>query len=157
MIKKILGIRYIFIIAVIFLLLNAIVFTFVGVRHCIHGYIGYVEIGFSPEENLRPGMHLLEALDSFMVALVFMIFGLGIGRLFLFPDSSGEHLPRWLQINNLKELKVLLWETILLTMVIFCVSNMISGNTKSWELLLFPGVILILSLSLFLMRGKEKN
>ena len=157
MIEKILHIRYIFVIAVIFLLLNAVVFTFVGVSHCIHGYIGYFKIGFSPQENLRPGLHLMEALDSFMVALVFMIFGLGIGRLFLFPGGSGEHLPRWLQVNSLKELKVLLWETILLTMVIFCVSSMINGNIKSWDLLIFPAIILILSLSLFLMRGKEQH
>ena len=157
MIEKILRIRYVFIIAVIFLLLNALVFIVAGVNQCIHGYIAFFNAGFIPGENSRPGIRLVEALDSFMVALVFMIFGFGIGRIFVFPDTGDEHIPRWLQIHNLKELKILLWETILLTMVIFCVGNMITGDTRSWEVLLFPGVILILSFGLFLMRGKEEH
>lgn len=150
--------RYLFIIAVTFLMINALVFLVVGVVECFNGYLGFIRMGFEVTETERPGIHLLDALDFFMVALVFMIFGLGLGRLFLFDKVSGEQLPGWLRISNLSELKFLLWETILLTMVIFCITHLARSDIKSYDILILPGVILILALSLFFIkRGNFKG
>ena len=66
-------------------------------------------------------------------------------------DTDG--LTAWLNINNFKELKVLLWETILVTLVVFTLTSIATDRSGlHWEMLILPGVVLILSLSLYLMR-----
>ena len=67
----------------------------------------------------HPGLSILESLDVFLVALVFLIFALGIAKLFL-PEPSekgGLRLPNWMQIQNFTQLKLLLWEAVLTTLV----------------------------------------
>lgn len=157
MFHKFLQAKYILAIAVVFLLLNALVFVIAGSVQSIHGYIEFIEFGFSPGEGKRPGIHLLEGLDMFMVAMVFLIFGLGIARLFIFDKMDNSQVPSWLNVHDIKGLKVLLWETILVTLVILCVTNLIKSPMKSWEVLIFPLVILILTIALYLMRGKEEH
>ncbi len=157
MLKKVLAIRYALIIVVFFLLVNALAFIGAGVAHCIHGYSAFFSSGFLPNKELRPGLHLLEALDSFMVALVFMIFGLGIAKIFVFPDEMEGKVPKWLNLHTIHELKGLVWEAILLTMVIFGLVDIIEASEKTLQMLILPGIILILSLSLFLIHKKEKH
>jgi len=151
-IKSIQKFRYLFIIAVIFLLINSVVFMIAGAVECVQGYVEFTKAGFKTSETLRPGTHLLEGLDYFVSSFVFMIFGLGLGQLFLFDESSANYLPRGLRINSLIELKIILWETILVALVIFCVTHLLRADLKSWDLLPFPVLILILSLALFLVK-----
>jgi uncharacterized membrane protein YqhA len=157
MFDKLLNLRYVVIIAVFFLLINSLVFIVVGVVHCVQGYIEFLNAGFRATEGSRPGLHLMEGLDAFMLALVFLIFGLGVARLFVFDKHSVERIPAWLNVHDLKGLKVLLWETILVTLVILCVTNLIKLTSLSWETLIYPILILILAAALFLMRGKESH
>jgi uncharacterized membrane protein YqhA len=156
MFQKILAFRYILIIAVFFLLISSFVFIIVGAVLSIEGIIEFIHFGFIPNEEIRPGIKLLEGLDAFMIALIFMIFGMGIARLFLFDKDKDINVPSWLNIHDLKGLKILLWETILVTLVILSINPLVKGKVVSWEILIYPGFILILSLALFLMRGKEK-
>jgi uncharacterized membrane protein YqhA len=157
MFEKLLNIRYLFGIAVVFMLINSMFFLVSGAVHCIHGYAVYVENGLLPNQESRPGLHLVEGLDSFMVSLVFLVFGLGIARLFVFNNVKSEDLPTWLQFHDLKGLKVLLWETILVTLVIFCLSRIVTDDFQSWTSLILPGIILMLSAALFFMRGSESH
>jgi uncharacterized membrane protein YqhA len=124
-------------------------FLFLGTLHAWHGY----QEVFSPQPKGRPGINFVESLDMFMISLVFMIFSLGIMRLFTHYHEPNDKLPGWLKLNSFKELKELLWETILLTLVIISVSDVVKNlDHLDWNVLMLPGVILILSLSLFLMR-----
>lgn len=57
---------------------------------------------------------------------------------------------------NLKELKILLWESILLTLVVLCINRVYrSFETLTWEVLVLPGIVLVLSIGLYLMRARE--
>jgi uncharacterized membrane protein YqhA len=155
MLKNLLNIRYLYLLSVLFLLINAIVFVIVGVVQSIQGYYAFITVGFHPKGIDRPGLFLLEALDAFMVSLVFLVFGLGVGRLFVFNKVDESILPAWLNVHNLKELKVLLWETILVTLVILSVTNVVKVPPKSWEDLVFPVFILILALALYFVRKAD--
>ncbi|MGB5607813.1 MAG: YqhA family protein [Eudoraea sp.] len=119
MLNKITPFRYIYALAVIFTLINAIFFIGSGVAKSIRGYKGFFRSDFLITEGHHPGLHLLETLDAFMISLVFMIFGLGIARLFIFDKAEGKTLPKWLKVNSLEELKVLLWRTIFLPWSLF--------------------------------------
>ena len=145
--------RYLFLIAVVFLLINSVVFMVIGAVECVHGYIAIVQDGFADSDHVHPQTHLLEGLDIFVSSLVFMMFGLGLGQLFLFDKRSSKFLPSMLRVGSLKELKVLLWETILVALIIFCVTHLIRSDIKSWDILPFPILILVLSLALFFVKS----
>lgn len=154
MLQRLLPLRFIFLIAVAVTFLNSLAFLFIGVRSAYHGYISLMD------HNLdgRPGMLFLESLDMFMVSLVFLVFGFGMVRIFTHYDTNDENLPGWLRIKDFKELKILVWETILVTLVVVSVSVVIRRlNNLGWEVLILPGMILLLSISLFVMKREGEH
>jgi uncharacterized membrane protein YqhA len=156
MFSKILQVRYVFLIAVIFTFLNSLFFLIGGVIESIHGYRLFFEHGLDGE--YRPGAYLLKGLDLFLVGLVFLIFALGIMRIFTHYNSTDENLPAWLRISDFKELKILLWETVIVTLVIFTLTEIVtSKQSLKLDALILPGVILMLTLSLFLMKRNDKH
>lgn len=155
-IKQLLKIRYISLIAVFFTLLNSLVFMAAGVYESVKGYKMFLEHGVSDEH--RPGVYVLKGLDLFLVSMVFMIFGLGILRIFTHHKQDEQDLPGWLKIDNFKQLKVLLWETIIVTMVVFCFTEMATSRTAlTLNSLFMPGVILLLTIALALMKRQDKH
>jgi uncharacterized membrane protein YqhA len=156
MLKKLLNVRYIVFLAVAILLLNTVFLIIGGAAISIKGYIEFVKNGFTPSEDYEAGLHLMEGLDAFMIAIIFIIFGLGIARIFLFNQVADDQVPHWLRFHDIKGLKVLVWETILVTLVIFCLQILLKSESQTLELLILPGAILILSVSLFFVRWKEK-
>ncbi len=108
-------------------------------------------------KNSRQDFNVMNGLDAFMLAIIFMIFGLGIARLFLFDKTPDEQVPLWLRFNDLKGLKVLIWEAILVTLVIFSLHVLLTPEGHSLNSLILPGAILILTLALFLMRREDNR
>jgi uncharacterized membrane protein YqhA len=152
MLKRLLPLRFVFLIAVVVTFANSIAFLFIGIRSSYHGFASLIQ----PHEGDRPGLMFLESLDMFMVSVVFLVFGFGMVRIFTHYHTSGEQLPGWLQIKDFKELKILLWETILVTLVVVSVSVAIRQiEHPTWEVLIIPGMILLLSVSLFVMRKDD--
>ena len=156
MFRKLLSIRYIILVAVGILFLNSIFFIVGGTVFSVKGYIEFIKNGFIPSETYNPGLYILKGLDAFMLAIIFIIFGLGIARLFLFNNASEDQIPTWLRFQEMKGLKVLLWETILVTLVIYCLQILLTHKELSLELLILPGAILLLALALFFVRWKEQ-
>ena len=155
MLQKLLNIRYIILIAVAILFINAIFFIIGGTVLSFKGYIEFIQNGFIPSESYKPGMYVLKGLDAFMLAIIFMIFGLGIARLFLFNNAADDQIPSWLRFHEIKGLKVLLWETILVTLVIYCLQILLTHKELTPDLLILPGAILLLAAALIIVRWKE--
>ena len=154
MFSRLLQFRYIYLIAVIITGINSLFFLGNGVVHAFHGY---AEIINHPGAG-RPGLHFVESFDTFMIAFMFLIFSLGMMRIFTHYHVKDDKLPGWLRIDSFKELKILLWETVILTLVIVTVSDVVRKMDRlSWHVLLLPGVIFLLSLSLFIVRKEEKH
>jgi uncharacterized membrane protein YqhA len=132
------------------ILLNSIVFIGLAIYKSIHAYVllwqGHLEE--------KPGVQIAESLDSFMVALFFMIFSLGIAKLFLPKTNflSDFDLP-WLRVDNFSQLKYIMWEMLLTTIFVFYSTKLIiNENRLEWNLLIFPGSILMLALAFKLLR-----
>jgi len=67
-------------------------------------------------------------------------------------------MPGWLHLANFKDLKLLLWETILVTLVVFTFTEVVSAKEiLKWQTLIMPGVILLLTLSLAIMKMSKKD
>jgi uncharacterized membrane protein YqhA len=157
MFRKLLRIRYIILVAVGILFINSIFFIIGGTVFSVKGYIAFIQNGFIPNETYNPALYILKGLDAFMLAIIFIIFGLGIARLFLFNNASEDQIPSWLRFHEMKGLKVLLWETILVTLVIYCLQILLTHKELSLELLILPGAILLLAVALFFVRWKEQS
>ncbi|WP_336516384.1 YqhA family protein [Pollutibacter soli] len=155
MLRNLLKIRYVYVIGVFFTLINSIVFMILGVTHSVKGYIGFIKQMNGHTEG-RPGLELLHGLDMFLVSLVFLVFGLGILKIFTHYHQENDELPNWLKIDNFSELKILLWETILITLVVLSVAKVVAHEAEpNWTLLIYPAIIFILTASLFLVRSQK--
>ena len=153
MLRRILQVRFLILLIVVFTIINAIVFILLGIFISVDGIIGLLQGQMHTEEH--PGLKILESLDIFLVALVFLIFAFGIAKLFISDgnEKPGIKIPAWLDVHNFTELKLLLWEAVLTTLVVFFVSDVVkSEGHYSWELFIIPGSIIMLSLSIFILR-----
>ncbi|AEV98211.1 hypothetical protein A4D02_35285 [Niastella koreensis] len=103
---------------------------------------------------------LLHAVDIFLVAIVFFVLSIGFFVLF----DSGENpspvrIPQWLQVRNFTQLKVILWEAILTTLVVSWLADLVEKeiNVEKTDIhsLIIPAGILIIALSLFVLKKGE--
>jgi uncharacterized membrane protein YqhA len=151
MLQKI--IRFALYVIVAMVLLNALFFIVVAVYKSVHAYI---LIGQGKIEE-KPGVFIAESLDSFMIAIFFIIFSLGVSKLFL-PKSSLNNtidLP-WFKIENFSQLKYVLWEVILTTILVFYTNKiMVSGDILDWTLLIIPGSVLMLAIAYKFMKNSH--
>lgn len=143
---------------IFFTFLNSFVFIIFGVYRSIKGYYGLIEQLIN--NNVQtPGVILAESLDSFLIAIVFIIFSLGMYKLFILNgnDNGRSRLPEWLEINNLSDLKFLLWETFIITLIILTMTTIIESMPHlGWNALILPAIILILSIGIFVVKKSNK-
>jgi uncharacterized membrane protein YqhA len=156
MFEFLLKFRYLAVVMVIIALLDAMAYLVMGARIAFQAYAHLLDAPSVTPTRSRPGLELLHSLDFVFVSLVLIVLGLGIAKLFLLAPDSKAHrdLPGWLRIDSIGELKVLLWETILTTLLVAGLSELIEGlfTTVDWATLMIPLAILILALSLFFMK-----
>ena len=137
-----------------------LVLTGLGIYDFIHAFAHVEEL----TEKGRAGMiaiGMLQAVDMFLIAVVFFVFSLGV--LILFNNKTEralpENLPAWLKIKDFIQLKVILWEAILTTLLISYIAGLadkrLHGAELSTQNLIIPGAILAMSLSLFFLKKGE--
>ncbi|MFL5307310.1 MAG: YqhA family protein [Polyangia bacterium] len=156
MFLQLLKVRYIAVVIVAVAVLDAMAFLVLGTKAALHGYEQVLGIHGG---GGRPGLEMLHSLDFLFVALVFLILGLSIAKLFLLGPSDVDEasLPRWLRLHSIGALKVLLWETSLVTMLVVSLSEMtadLDSPNRTWTVLLTPAAILLLALSLYFIKKK---
>ncbi len=126
----------------------ALVFIGVGVYEASIGTIG-IFMGELHTET-TPGIQLIESLDLFLLGFLFLIFSIGFSQLF-FPKPSRLMnaidiiTPDWLKVKSFTELKLILWDTLLTTLVIKFVSDtFLAHGVYNWRLTIVPiGIFLI--------------
>jgi uncharacterized membrane protein YqhA len=130
------------------------IFDFIhAIAHVTHldqeGIAGIIAIG------------MLQSVDMFLIAIVFFVFSLGV--LILFNNKTEQalpaNLPQWLKIKDFIQLKVILWEAILTTLLISYIAGLaekrLHGVQLSVQNLIIPGAILCMALSLFFLKKGE--
>lgn len=122
----------------------------------------HLDTSNSHETTMRVAIGLLSAIDIFLLATVFFVFSLGL--LVLFSDPAAAlplKLPEWLRVKNFMQLKIILWEAILTTLVIASLTGLATRRMKGEEftplLLVLPGIIFLISLSLYFLKRSESH
>jgi len=136
------------ILAVVFItFINALVFFGLGIYY---SFKGYGDVLFDNLEG-HPGIILVESLDRFLIGFVYIIFSIGLSKLFLADVKFLDlyELP-WLKITEFSQLKTLLISALLVALVVAWVPYAIiaaSREDNDWTILLFPACLLILAVT----------
>jgi uncharacterized membrane protein YqhA len=166
--KRLLGLKVVLIPIILFIFIISLIFSLRGIWLCIDVIFGLISgsrqfVHFSDlGTSEAPSLMLLEAVDLFLVSFVFFIFSFGLYKIFFVPetDEPKSKLPGWLQINSIFELKALLWQSVLTTLVIVFLNKaiiMISLDKMDWHFLFLPLSILIIAVALYFLKLSEKT
>jgi uncharacterized membrane protein YqhA len=151
--EQFLKVRYVAIVIVILAVFHAVAFLAMGAHVAFRAYAHVFDE--PPAVGSGPGLELLHSLDFMFISMVLLVLAIGIAKLFLVsPDFDDNKLPRWLRVHSISELKVLLWETVLTTLLIVGLSDLTTAlfAKLQWTALVMPMAILTLSLSLHFMK-----
>lgn len=150
MLKKVLeNSRFLVLIAVIGSLIGTVALLILGIYEIVEIVL---EVSHGLIESKKIVLGLIEIIDTFLMATVFLIISIGLYELFI--DSTLK-LPEWLEINSLDDLKAKL-----VGVVIIVLSVIFLGNTANWkggqEILYLGGGVaaVIFALTYFLKQKK---
>ena len=154
MIGALLKLRWLAGVIAVFCGLHALAFVALGI---VRGVGGYRLIFMGPPWDAEhlPGVEIARSLDAFMIALVFIVFSIGIVELFLVrPDHPAlDAVPSWMRVKSLTELKFVLWEALLVTLVVASVEALVvTVHEPAWVMLMLPLATLILAIGLYFSR-----
>src|SRR5215813_2740934 len=135
--------------------LSGIILTLIGIYDFV---IVFAHLSPGEESNIGRliAIGLLHSVDMFLVAIVFFVLAIGMLILFTNPEANMPKLPAWLHVKNFMELKAILWEAILTTLVVAYLAKLaegeIEGKKMTVEDLLIPGGVLLIAISLFFLK-----
>ncbi len=151
-IEKLFSLKYVALLIASLLMITGLTGICLGVLSGFHAFM--VLIGGLEG---RVGLYLIESIDQLLFSLVVMILAAGIYKLFVGNEDTFSNSLVLKNIGNFKELKILLWETMLLTMTIWAALGFFMDDEVTYEQLILPASILLLALSLYIVRGKERE
>ena len=152
MVNWLLKLRWLAVVIAFFGALHAIAFVVLGAIRGIEGYrLLFRGPPWTGEET--PGLYIARSIDTFLLAMVFLVFSVGVLELFAaHNDERGlERVPAWMRVKTLSDLKFIIWEAILVALVVASVEALVAaGHEPQWSALVLPVALLILSAGLFL-------
>jgi uncharacterized membrane protein YqhA len=138
--------RVVILVVVVITFINALVFFGLGVFHSVQTYWNLIR-GTAGEH--RPGLAMVESMDRFFIGFIFIIFSVGLSKLFL-PQSllfRKLDLP-WLAVADFHQLKLLLWSAILTAVLVeWLVATAAKAAYFDWPDLVLPIGIFILAVA----------
>lgn len=158
--------RFLSIFAVIGSMLSACALFICGTWKVVHGLIDFVKSTEGTSETHDTLIEtLVSSVDTYLFAMVMVIFGLGVYELFINKidpvEKSADRRPSWLQISSIDDLKSSLGKVILMVLVVLFFKHSLDIDYQSTkDLVMLAAGILLLSASLFLAnyhhKGKHK-
>lgn len=143
--------NYFALIISILIICSGIIAIVVG---CFRLFKGVLDLIGLYEGSTRPGIHIIEAVDTFLFSLVILVLGGGIFKLFVGDENTFKNSIVFSKIKSFMDLKVLLWETLLLTLTVWCSLGFFAHpEDLHYEQLILPITILLLALALKFMKG----
>lgn len=104
--------------------------------------------GFETVKSEETFVEIVEAIDSFLVAIVVFILGIGIFELFIRkmekPYKVNEKRPSWMQMNSIDDLKSSLVKVLIIAMIVGFYKKTLSPSFDEKNLLFSAiGIVLI--------------
>ncbi len=154
--KALKSFRYISIIAVLCSLFGSVLMFLIGIYRTYRAFAYFFNLeavsstlGRERLGGLATGA-IIKSVDAFLIGLVLLIFAYGIYTLFI-REVALEERPttHWLEISSITSLKTLLAEVIIIILFVKFLNVVIINIAElTWEILILPVSILLLTLSL---------
>jgi uncharacterized membrane protein YqhA len=111
--------------------------------------------GFQLQSGRALAIGLIEAIDVFLIAIVALVIGLGLHRLFV---DQAMPLPRWLKIDDLEDLKGYLVSIVIAVLAVLFLRQAVerAGDLDLLSLAVALAVM-IAALVFFLFRGIRRK
>jgi uncharacterized membrane protein YqhA len=154
--------RYISVIAVISAALSSVLMFIIGAVKTYSAYALYLGSALSDANNLATKQAialLIQGIDAFLIALVFLIFSSGVFNLFIRGDGDGVKTePGQHAITSIAQLKVIIAELIIVILFVNFMEDVLGNdiNTYQWEILVIPLSVVLLALGLKFLDLKNK-
>lgn len=154
--------RYISIIAVVSAALSSALMFIIGAVKTYNAYALYLNSALSDTNNLATKQAialLIQGIDAFLIALVFLIFSSGVFNLFIRGDGDGFKIePGQHAITSIAQLKVIIAELIIVILFVNFMEDVLGNdiNTYQWEILVIPLSVVLLALGLKFLDLKSK-
>lgn len=152
--------RFVALVAVVASFAGALLMFWLGLSNTWRAF----SIQIAPHDTAMPVedvtvIHLIGALDRFLIAIVLLFFAYGIYVLFVRPTATPKQLglPEWLHVESIGQLKQTLAEVIIIVLFVLflrvALQTFGAGNPDlGWEdlaaVLLLPVSILLLAVAL---------
>jgi len=115
------GTRLVTLAAVISSFIGSLLMFWLGLVNTWRAFVTQIHDveGSLPVDDLTV-IHLIGALDRFLIAIVLMFFGYGIYVLFVRPEATPAQLglPEWLHVDSIGQLKQTLAEVIIIVLFV---------------------------------------
>lgn len=162
--KHLYPLRYMSLAAVIASLFGAALMCFIGIAKTVRAFAAYINQGVDPNSTLSlkaanfAVAYLIQAVDAFLIALVFLLFSCGVYTLFIRKIDMAEFgVLSWINIANISQLKNILAELIIIILFVkFLEAALLNLTALSWEMLILPISTLLLALALKFLELKKK-
>ena len=150
--ERIFKVKYLALIVSLFLLISGILAIVIGAIRLVESILQLLGI-----HEGKPGIHLIESVDTLLFALVILVLAGGIFKLFIGNEHTFKESAIFSKLNSFMDLKVLLWETLLLTLTVWCaLSFFVDPEMQNYEQLILPVSILLLALALKFIKDEKK-
>jgi len=144
-------VKYLALFVSIFLMLNGILAIALGVVH----WYETILIILDKHEGVAGGS-IISSVDTFLFAIVILVLGGGIFKLFVGNENTFKNNMVFAKLQSFKDLKVLLWETILMTLTIWCALDfLLKPENLDYKQLIIPATIVLLALALKLIKKES--
>jgi uncharacterized membrane protein YqhA len=153
------------VVAVIGALVGAILMFTIGVASTLDAISGYVQ-DHDGEQTAGDGLvamtEVVAALDEFLFGLLLLVFAAGVYQLFSAPDlpraEVRRHLPLWIHVTNLTQLKIRLVELVVVVLVVqFFRVVLIEFDDLDWSALVVPIAVAIFSGLIWVLDGVDRR
>jgi len=101
-------------------------------------------------------VHLVQAIDAFLIAIGLMIFGGGIYNLFVHQIPEGQR--KLFGIQSIAHLKSLLAELVVVILIVKFLEEALHNDASyHWDILVLPMGVLLIALSVRVLRFKDPD
>jgi uncharacterized membrane protein YqhA len=156
MLRFFFGVRYLFVVAVVSLLVGTAVMLFIGAYE-VYEALYAVIVPAHPEVN-ESMLYVVESLDTFLIAFILLYFAYSVYFLTLTSEKDPASvknipMPEWLKVQSLGEMKKTLLEVIVVVLSLFWLRIVLIQTTEfQWTDLVLPASILAIASSVRIMK-----
>jgi len=151
--ERIFQVKYLALIVSILLMISGVIAIVIGTIKLVESILQIPGI----HKGETPGIALIESLDTLLFSVVILVLAGGIFKLFVGNENTFKKSAIFSRIITFMDLKVLLWETLLLTLTVWCALGFFLNKDLRYEQLILPVSIVLLALALKLMKGKKHD